>query len=79
MVMEKRLGSERVQPDSGYYLAIKRAFQGVFPSHPEGMALPALRFVEALDRGFSPARRTTPSAASGRRHVAASLVVGLDP
>ena len=54
MVTKKRSGSERVQPDSGYYLAIERARQGAFASHPKGMALPLLRFVEALERATSP-------------------------
>jgi hypothetical protein len=79
MVTKKRLGSERVKPDSRGYLAIERACQGVFSSHPEGMALPGLRFVEALDRGFSPALHTSPSAASGRSHVTALLGVDRDP
>ena len=71
METKKRLGSERVQPDSGCYLAIERARQAAFSSHPKGMVLPALRFVEALDRGFSPALHTSASAASGRSHVTA--------
>lgn len=49
-----RPGSERVQPDSSRYLAIERACQGAFSSHPKGKALPALRVVEALDRAASP-------------------------
>ena len=75
METKKRPGSERVQPDSGHYLAIERARQGAFSSHPKGMALPALGFVEALDRGLSPALHTSPSPASGRSHVTASLMV----
>jgi hypothetical protein len=71
MEKKKRLGSERVQPDSGHYLAIERARQGTSPSHPKGMALPVLRFVEALDRAFRPALHTSPSAAFGRSHVMA--------
>jgi hypothetical protein len=71
MVTKKRCGSERVQPDSGHYLAIERARQGAFSFHPKGMALPGLRFVEALDRAFGPALHTSPSAASGRSHVTA--------
>ena len=71
MVTKKRSGSERVQPDSGHYLAIERARQDAFSSHPKGMALPALRFVEAFDRAFRPALHTSPSAASGRSHVTA--------
>ena len=71
MVTKKRLGIERVQPDSGHYLAIERARHGAFSSHPKGMALPALRFVEALDRAFWPALHPFPSAASGRSHVTA--------
>src|ERR1044072_8501348 len=47
---KKRSGSERRQPDIGHYLAIERACQGVPSSHPKGKALPALRFVEMLDR-----------------------------
>lgn len=58
-------------PDSGGYLAIERAYQGAPSAHPKGMALPALRFVEALDRGFNPALRTSPCAASGRSNVTA--------
>ncbi len=54
MVTKKRSGSERVQPDSNCYLAIERARQGAFSSHPKGLTLPALRFVEALDRGCAP-------------------------
>ena len=76
MVTNKRSGSERVQPGSGGYLAIERARQDGFSSHPKGMALPALRFVEALDRAFRPALRASPSAASGKSHVAA--LVGHD-
>jgi hypothetical protein len=79
METKKRPGSEGVKPDSRRYLAIERACQVAFSSHPEGKALPALRFVEALDRGFSPALPTSPSAASGRSHVTVSSVVGLDP
>ena len=54
MVTKKRSGSERVQPDRLPYPAIERACQGAFSSHPKGMALPALCFVEALDRGLVP-------------------------
>ncbi|MFL6738736.1 MAG: hypothetical protein ACJ8FJ_06055, partial [Sphingomicrobium sp.] len=43
-----------MQPDSGYYLAIERARQGASSPHPKGMALPAHRYVEALDRGLLP-------------------------
>ena len=71
METKKRIGSERVQPDSGHYLAIERARQGAFSSHPKGMVLPALRFVEALDRAFRPALHASPSAASGMIHVTA--------
>jgi hypothetical protein len=71
METKKRSGSERVQPGSSGYLAIERARQGAFLSHPKGMAVPALRFVEALDRAFWPALHTSPSAASGRSHVTA--------
>ena len=84
METKKRSGSERVQPDSKCYLAIERARQGAFSSHPKGMALPALMtkphrhqtvlgfvIVEALDRAFRPALHTSPSAASGRSHVTA--------
>src|SRR5206468_2088451 len=55
MVTKKRSGSERAQPGSRAYLAIERTRQGAFSSHPKGMALPVLRFVEALDRAFRPA------------------------
>jgi hypothetical protein len=79
METKKRSGSERVPPDSKDYLAIERARQGAFSSHPKGMALPALRFVEALDRAFGPALPTSPSAASGRSHATASLEAGLGP
>jgi len=71
MVTKKRLGSERVQAGSRDYLPSERAWQGVFSSHPKGMALPALRFVEALDRRFYAALRASPRAASSRRHVMA--------
>ena len=71
MEAKKRPGSERVQAGSSCYLPIERARQGAFSSHPKGMALPALRFVEALDRAFWPALHTSPSAASGRSHVTA--------
>ena len=79
MVTKKRSGSERVQPDRTPYLAIERACQGAFSSHPKGMALPGLRFVEALDRGFSPALHTSPSAAPGRSHVTALAGTGFRP
>ena len=55
MVTKKRTGSKRVKPDSIHYLAIERACQCASSSHPKGMALPALRFVEALDRSAAPA------------------------
>ena len=55
MATKKRSGSERVQPGSLRYLAIERARQRAFSSHPKGMDLPALRFVETLDRGLAPA------------------------
>jgi hypothetical protein len=54
METKKCPGSERVQPDSLHYLAIERARQGAFSSHPKGKPLPALRVVEVLDRGDSP-------------------------
>jgi len=54
METKKRHGSERVQPDSCRYLVIERACQGAFSSHPKGKVLPALRVVEALDRGHAP-------------------------
>ena len=54
MVTKKRSGSERVQPDSGHYLANERACQGASSSHPRGKTLPALRVVEVLDRAASP-------------------------
>ena len=73
METKKRSGGERMQPDSSYYLAIERACQGAFSSHPKGMALPAPRFVEALDRAFGPALPTSPSAASGRSHVTSCI------
>lgn len=50
METKRRRGSERVQPDSGAYLANERVCQGAFASHPSGMALPAHRFVLALVR-----------------------------
>lgn len=71
MESKKRSGSEGVQPGSRSYLAIERARQSAFSAHPKGMALPVLRFVEALDRAFRPALPTSPSAASGRGHVTA--------
>src|SRR3954453_12451523 len=71
MVTKKRSGSERVQSGSRGYLAIERARQDAFSSHPKGMALPGLRFAEALDRALRPALPTSPSAASRRSHVTA--------
>ena len=59
---------------SGAYLAserAKRSGQGAFASHPEGMALPAHRFVEALVRRTRYALRASPRAASGKSHVTA--------
>ena len=79
METKKRPGSERVQPDSRGYLAIERARQGASSSHPKGMALLMLRFVEAIDRAFRPALPTSPSAASAGAMSRLSLVVGLDP
>ena len=79
METKKRLGSERVQPDSVHYLAIERVCQDAFSSHPKGMALPGLRFVEALDGGLSPVLHTSPSAASGRSHVTALAGDGSEP
>lgn len=79
METKKRPGSERVKPDIGRYLAIERARQGAFSSHPKGKALPTLRFVKALDRGFNPALRPFPSAAFGNALSRLSLVVGLGP
>ena len=73
MVTKKRFGSERVQPYTKCYLAIERTRQGAFSSHPKGMALPALRFVEALERAPPPALRASPPAASGRSHVTACI------
>jgi hypothetical protein len=54
MVTKKRNGSERAKPGRKPYLAIERACQCVFSSHPKGMTVPALRFVEALNRGAAP-------------------------
>ena len=71
MVTKSSFGTERVQPGSKGYLASERARQNDFSSHPKGMALPVLRFVEALDRAFRPALHTSPSATSGRSHVTA--------
>ena len=79
MVTKKRYGSERVQPGSFAYLAIEQARQSAFSSHPKGMALPGLCFVDALDRGLSPALHTSPSAASGRSHVMALAGRGFRP
>ena len=79
METKERLGSERMQPDSDHYLAIEPSCQGDFSSHPKGMALPALRLVEALDRGFSPALPTSPTAASGKSHVTARAGGGTGP
>jgi hypothetical protein len=79
MVTKKRTGSERVQPGSRRYLAIERALQSAFSSHPKGMALPVLRGVEALDRALRPASHAPPSAASGRTMSRLSLIAGLDP
>jgi hypothetical protein len=74
MVTKTRSGSERVKPGSGDYLAserAKRSGQGAFASHPEGMALPAHRIVEALARRARYVLRASPRAASGRSHVTA--------
>ena len=79
METKKRPGSERVQPDSEGYLAIERACQDAFSSHPSGMALPGQRFVEALDRALRPALPTSPSAASGGSHVTALVGSGSRP
>jgi len=54
MATKERFGSERMQPDSRGYLASERACQGALSSHPKGKTLPALRFVEALDRAAGP-------------------------
>ena len=43
------------------------------------MELPAMRVVEALDRGFSPALHTSPGAASGIPMSRLSLTSGSDP
>ena len=79
MVTKSRFGSERVRPGSKGYLAIERARQSGFASHPKGMALPVLGFVEALDRAFRPALHTSSSPASGRRHVTALVGAGFRP
>ena len=74
MATKKRSGSERVKADSRDYLTserAKRSGQGAFASHPKGMALPAHRFVEALDRRSCYALRASPRPASGRSHVTA--------
>jgi len=71
MVPKSHSGSERTPLGSRGYLAIERARQGGSSAHSKGMALPALRFAEALDRAFWPALPTSPSAASGRSHVTA--------
>jgi hypothetical protein len=71
MVTKKRIGSERVQPASRSYLAIEQARRDAFSSHPKGMTLPELRFVEALDRALWPDLPTSSSAASGASHVTA--------
>ena len=81
LVMEskERSGSERAQPDSSGYLAIERERQDALSAHPKGMALPAPRCVEALDRAVRPALLTSPSATSGRSHVTNLLKGILDP
>ena len=79
MVTKSRSGSEQVQPGSFAYLAIERARQRGFASHPKGMALPVLGFVEALDRAFRPALHTSSSPASGRSHVTALAGMGFRP
>jgi hypothetical protein len=71
MVTKTCSGSERVRRNSGAYFVSERACQGGFSSHPEGMALPAYRFVEALDRWTRTALHASPRAASGRSHVPA--------
>ena len=79
MAAKSPFGSERVQPGSKGYLAIERARQRGFAPHPEGMALPVLRFVEALDRASRPALHTSPGAASGIPMSRLSLTSGSDP
>ena len=79
MATKKRPESERVQPDSCRYPAIERVYQGASSSHQKGKALPALRFVEALDRGFGPALPTSPSPAFGRSDVTALVGSGFEP
>ena len=64
MEMQDCPGSKRVQPDKGSYLAIERAYHDSLASHPEGKAVPALRVVEGIDRGFYPALHPSPSTAS---------------
>ena len=69
MESKRRLGSERVQPDGGHYLAVERACQGAFSTHPKGMALLAHRIVEPLDRSYRSALRDPPRVESSRSHV----------
>jgi hypothetical protein len=82
MVTKKRSGSEGAKTGSGAYLTGERAKQsdeGAFSSHPEGMALPAHRIVQALARRVRYALRAFPHAASGRSHVTALAGTGFRP
>jgi hypothetical protein len=54
METKEYLGSERVRPDRGAYLAIERVRQGALWSHPKGKSLTAPCVVKGLDRGQAP-------------------------
>ena len=79
MATKNYSGSERMPPDSSCYQASKRACQGGFLSHPEGMALPALRIVETLEWRDHSILHASPYAASGKIHVTALAGHGARP
>jgi len=79
MVTKTCSGSERVKRNRDAYFANEQACQGVFSSHPTGMALPAPHFVEALGRRGSYALHTSPRAASGRSYVPTLVDTGFRP
>ena len=79
MVTKDCSGSERVKRNSRVYFANEQVCQGDFSSHPKGMALPAHRFVEALNRWTRTALHASPRAASGRSHVPALVSRSFGP
>jgi hypothetical protein len=57
----------------------EQARRGASSPHPKGMAPPALRFVEALDRWTDTTLHASPCAASGRIQVTAIAGRWLEP